>query len=57
MDDKQIDFALYILGFVGLLVLLGGAFSFYEFKYGLVGAIIIWFIAGAYRKYFGVPNN
>lgn len=57
MEKNQADFILYILGFVGLLVLLGGAFSLYEFKYGLFGAIIIWFIAGAYRKYFGIPNN
>lgn len=50
------DFILYILGFVGLIVLLGGIF-WYQFTYGLVGALIIWFIAGATRRYFGIPKN
>ncbi len=57
MDDNQTGFILYVLGFIGLIVLLGGVFSFYEFKYGLVGAIILWFIAGAYRQYFNVPKK
>jgi len=55
MEDRQKDFLLYILGFVGLLVFLGGIFGLYDWKYGLVVAIIIWFGAGAYRKYFGLP--
>ena len=57
MDNKQADFILYILGVIGLLVLLGGIFNLYDFKYGLFGAIIIWVIAGGYRKYFGIPSN
>ena len=55
MEDRQKDFLLYILGFVGLLVFLGGIFGLYDWKYGLLVAIIIWFGAGAYRKYFGLP--
>ncbi len=51
MDDKQIDFVMYIVGVVGLLVLLGGAFNLYEFRLGLIVAIILWIIAGAVRKY------
>ena len=57
MESNQIDFIMYILGFVGLLVLLSGAFSFYEFKYGLIGAIVVWFIAGASRGYYGIFKN
>lgn len=56
METKQADFLLYILGFVGLIVLLGGIFNLYEFKYGLFGAIIVWFIAGASRKFYGIPK-
>jgi hypothetical protein len=56
MEDRQLDFVLYVLGFVGLIVLLGGIF-WYPFTYGLVGALIIWFIAGATRRYFGIPKN
>ncbi len=51
MDDKQIDFLMYIVGVVGLLVLLGGAFNFYEFRIGLIVAIILWIIAGAVQRY------
>lgn len=57
MDNRQANFVLYILGVVGLLVLLGGIFGLYEFKYGLFGAIIIWIIGGGYRTYFGIPSN
>ncbi len=56
MEDKPMDFILYILGVVGLLVLLGGVFNLYEFKYGLLGAIVIWIIAGGARKYVGIPK-
>jgi hypothetical protein len=51
MDDKQIDFLMYIVGVVGLLILLGGVFSLYDFKYGLIVAIILWIIAGAVQRY------
>lgn len=51
MDDKQINFLMYIVGVVGLLVLLGGVFSLYDFKYGLIAAIILWIIAGAVQRY------
>ena len=37
MEDRQKDFLLYILGFVGLLVFLGGIFGLYDWKYGLFG--------------------
>ena len=43
---------IYVLGFVGLIVLLGGVFNLYTFKYGLFGAIIIWFISGAAKRYY-----
>ncbi|MBI5681471.1 MAG: hypothetical protein HZC47_11310 [Methanobacterium sp.] len=56
MENKQADLILYVLGFVGLLLLLGGIW-FYDFKYGLVAALIIWFAAGAFRKYYGISNN
>ena len=55
MDDRQKDFVLYILGFVGLLIFLGGIFGLYDWKYGLIIAIIIWFVGGAYRRYFALP--
>ncbi|MDZ4172265.1 MAG: hypothetical protein U1C19_08850 [Methanobacteriaceae archaeon] len=51
MDDKQIDFIMYIVGVIGLLVLLGGVFNLYEFRYGLIGAIVLWIIAGAAKRY------
>ncbi len=57
MDNNQKNFVLYIIGVLGLIVLLGGVFGFYDWKYGLVIAIIIWIIAGAYRTYFGVPDR
>jgi len=56
MEEKQTNFILYIMGVVGLIVLLLGVFGFYPFKYGIVGAIIIWVIAGGYRQYFGVRS-
>ncbi len=56
MEDRQTDFILYIVGIVGLIVLLGGVFNLYEFKYGLFGAIILWIIAGGARKYMGIPK-
>lgn len=57
MDNNQTNFILYILGVVGLLILIGGVINLYDWKYGLVIAIVIWVIAGAYRTYFGVPSN
>lgn len=56
MENKQADLILYVLGFVGLLILLGGIW-FYDFKYGLVAALIIWFAAGAFRRYYGISSN
>jgi uncharacterized membrane protein len=57
MDNNQKNFVLYIIGALGLIIFLGGIFGLYDWKYGLVIAIIIWIIAGAYRTYFGVPSN
>ncbi|MFA0834925.1 MAG: hypothetical protein ACC609_13090 [Methanobacterium formicicum] len=57
MEDNQKNFVLYILGVVGLLILLGGVFGLYDWKYGVVIAVVIWIIGGAYRTYFGVPSN
>ncbi|EKF85268.1 hypothetical protein [Methanobacterium formicicum] len=45
------------IGVVGLLILLGGVFGLYDWKYGVVIAVVIWIIGGAYRTYFGVPSN
>ena len=56
MEDKQMDFILYICGVLGLLVLLGGTFHLYEFKYGLFVAIVLWIVAGASRKYTGISK-
>jgi uncharacterized membrane protein YqjE len=50
------DLILYVLGFAGLIVLLAGIF-WNQFTYGLIAALIIWFIAGATRRYFGIPKN
>jgi len=57
MDNKQADFLLYILGAVGLIVLFAPLFGLYDWKYGVFGAIIIWIIAGGYRKYYGIPST
>lgn len=57
MEDRQINFIMYVIGVVGLVVLLGGAFGLYSIKYGVIGALIIWIIAGGYRKYFGIPKS
>jgi len=57
MDNNQKNFVLYIIGAVGLIIFLGGIFGLYDWKYGLVIAIVLWIIAGAYRTYFGVPSN
>ncbi len=57
MDNNQKNFVLYILGAVGLLIFLAGIFGLYDWKYGLIIAIVIWIIGGAYRTYFGVPSN
>jgi hypothetical protein len=56
MEDKQIDFVMYIVGVLGLVVLLGGVFNLYPIHYGLFGAIILWIIAGGARKYMGIPK-
>lgn len=56
MDDNQVNFILYIIGVLGLIVLLLGVFDFYPIKYGVLGAIIIWIIGGGYRQYFGVKK-
>ena len=56
MDDNQVNFILYIMGVLGLVVLLLGVFDFYPIKYGVLGAIIIWIIGGGYRQYFGVKK-
>ena len=57
MEDKQIDFIMYIVGVLGLVVLLGGVFNLYPIHYALFGAIILWIIAGGVRKYMGIPNK
>ena len=57
MEDNQKNFVLYILGVVGLLILLGGIFGLYDWKYGVIIAVVIWIMGGAYRTYFGVPSN
>lgn len=57
MEDRQADFILYILGVVGLLVLLAPILDIYEWKYGVFGAVIIWIIAGGIRRYFAIPSN
>lgn len=54
MEDNQINFILYIMGVVGLIVLLLGVFGFYPIKYGVVGALILWIIGGGYRQYYGM---
>ena len=41
---------IYLLGDTGLIVLLGGAFGFYNFLYGLTAAFILWIIGGAIGK-------
>jgi len=57
MEDRQADFVLYILGVVGLVVLLAPILGMYEWKYGVFGAIIIWIIAGGIRRYFAIPSS
>ncbi len=42
------------MGVVGLIVLLLGVFGFYDIKYGVVGALILWIIGGGYRQYYGM---
>lgn len=57
MEDRQADFILYILGVVGLVVLLAPILDIYEWKYGIFGAVIIWIIAGGIRRYFAIPST
>jgi hypothetical protein len=39
MEDRQADFILYILGVVGLLVLLAPLLDIYEWKYGVLALL------------------
>ena len=40
----------YLLGGLGLIILLGGIFKIYNLNYGLMAAFILWIIGGAIGK-------
>ena len=40
----------YLLGGLGLIILLGGLFKIYDISYGLMAAFILWIIGGAVGK-------
>ncbi len=40
----------YLLGGLGLIILLGGLFKLYNLSYGLMAAFILWIVGGAVGK-------
>jgi len=57
MKNNQKEALAWLLGAIGLLVLLGGIFThLYEFTYGLIAAIAIWILAGFIRRYYGIKK-
>jgi hypothetical protein len=50
MEKKGQDTLVYLLGGVGLIVLLGGAFGLYNLVYGLIAAFFLWIVGGAIGK-------
>lgn len=51
MKKNQKDALVYLSGGIGLVVLLGGIFGIYDFKYGLIGFILLIIIANAVNIY------
>jgi hypothetical protein len=41
---------IYLLGGVGLIILLGSVFRLYNVSYGLIAAFLLWIIGGAIGK-------
>ena len=42
----------YLIAGIGLVILLGGIFNIYSFKYGLIGFILFFIIANAINMYY-----
>ena len=58
MNKSQKEALVWLLGSVGLIVLLISIFTnFYSFNYGLLGAIIIWIIAGFVKRFYGIKER
>jgi hypothetical protein len=50
MEERLQNTITYLLGGLGLIVILGSVFGLYPSLYGIVGALILWICAGAIRK-------
>ena len=58
MDKNQKEALVWLLGSIGLIVLLVSIFTnFYGFNYGLLAAIIIWIIAGFVKRFYGIKKH
>ena len=58
MNKNQKEALVWLLGSIGLIVLLGGIFlHYYDFTYGLIAAIAIWIFAGFIRRYYGIKER
>ena len=57
MKKNQKEALVWLLGSIGLLILLGGIFThLYEFTYGLIAAIAIWILAGFIRRFYDIKK-
>jgi hypothetical protein len=52
MKKNQKNALVYLSGGIGVVVLLGGIFGIYDFRYGLIGFILLIIIANAINMYY-----
>jgi hypothetical protein len=52
MRKNQKNALVYLIGGIGLVTLLGGIFGIYDFKYGLIGFILLIVIVNAINLYY-----
>jgi len=57
MKKNEREALVALVGAIGLIVLLIPIFTdLYPFGYGILGALILWILAGVMKKYLGVKK-